>query len=241
MDGQPIRKERDTSAVGRGVPDDVASLFRRLTSVQEDERRRIARDLHDHLGQQLTALRMNLEVFRLQSGLDEARLQQLERTQQLAEELDRSIDFLIWQLRPPALGGEGLATALEELVNSWSERFKFHAQFHADHFNHADVDGDIEENLYRITQEALNNVVKHAKATTVRVRLERGQGVITLVIEDDGCGFDQSTERVDGDISYGLGLVGIRERAALLGGQLIVDSAGGRGTSLCVTVPASDS
>src|SRR5215213_4926117 len=110
--------------------DQIKALFKRLVTVQEDERRRISRDLHDHLGQQLTALRMNLEVFRLQCGLDDARLQQLERTQRLAEELDRSIDFLTWQLRPATLD-LGLTDALGQLTSNWSDRLGLRIDFHA--------------------------------------------------------------------------------------------------------------
>ena len=209
------------------------TLFRRLVSAQEDERRRIARDLHDDLGQLLTALRMNLEVFRLQCNLDPARLAQLERTQQLADGLDKRVDFLIWGLWPPVLEHRGLVPALMEFVKAWSDRFGVSAHFHST-LDEVRLDRDVENNLYRVTQEALTNVAKHAHATHVSVLLDRRGSILSLVIEDNGCGFD--TAAVDG--SSGLGLISMRERAALIGAELLVDSTVGRGTTAIVRLPA---
>src|SRR5262249_39804625 len=101
----------------------IKALFSRLVAAQEDERRRIARDIHDQMGQQMTALRMNLETWRLKSHGDPALLEQADRTQQLAEDLDQRIDFLTWQLRPATLDQSGLPAALRHLVTGWSERF----------------------------------------------------------------------------------------------------------------------
>jgi signal transduction histidine kinase len=224
----PERRTRDTQ---------IKALFQRLVTVQEDERRRISRDLHDHLGQQLTALRMNLEVFRLQCDLDPARLKQLERTQQLAEDLDKSIDFLTWQLRPAALEHLGLAAAITELVDKWSERFSVEARFDTSGLDGVRLHRDIEENLYRIAQEALNNVAKHAKPTRVNVMLEHRDGCVTLVVEDNGCGFDLGSSAPPQNEACHLGLIGMRERAALIGGELKVETAPDRGTSVHVRVP----
>jgi signal transduction histidine kinase len=203
------------------------TLVRRLISVQEDERRRIARDLHDDLGQHLTALRMNLEVFRLQCDLDAARLAQLERTQELADGLDQRVDFRIWGMWPPVLENRGLAPALVAFVKGWSDRFGVRADFHTT-LGDDRLDRDVENNLYRVTQEALTNVAKHAHATYVSVLLERPGASLTLLIEDDGRGFD--TGAVDG--SAGFGLTSMRERAALLGAELLIDSTVGRGTTV---------
>jgi len=208
------------------------TLFRRLISVQEDERRRIARDLHDDLGQHLTALRMNLEVFRLQCDLDRARLAQLERTQELADGLDKRVDFLIWGLWPPVLEHRGLAPALLAFVKGWSDRFGVRADFHTT-LGDDRLDRDVENNLYRVTQEALTNVAKHAQATQVSVLLERPGAFLTLLIEDNGRGFD--TGAVDG--SAGFGLTSMRERAELLGAELLVDSTVGRGTTIVLRMP----
>jgi signal transduction histidine kinase len=219
----------------------LKSLFRRLVSVQEDERRRIARDLHDHLGQQLTALRLNLEAFRLQCGLDEAQINQLERTQRLADDLDRSIDFLTWQLRPPTLEDLGLAAALKELAGSWSGRGSLEAQFHSIGMDGVRLNREVEENLYRIAQEALNNVVKHAGAHQANVVLTRSEQRLSLLIEDDGCGFDHRHIGTSDDQSRRhLGLLSMRERAGLIDGELSVDSELQRGTTILIRVPLAN-
>src|SRR5687768_13940020 len=219
-DGDDASNERLTA-----LREQTKTLFRRLISVQEDERRRIARDLHDDLGQLLTALRMNLEVFRLQCDLDPARLLQLERTQQLADGLDKRVDFLIWGLWPPVLEHRGLVPALMEFVKGWSDRFEVSAHFHST-LDDVRLDRDVENNLYRVTQEALNNVAKHAHATHVSVLLDRRGSMLSLVIEDNGCGFDPAAA----DRNSGFGLISMRERAALIGAELLVDSTVGRGT-----------
>jgi signal transduction histidine kinase len=219
----------------------LQSLFRRLVSVQEDERRRIARDLHDHLGQQLTALRLNLEAFRLQCGLDEAQIAQLDRTQRLADDLDRSIDFLTWQLQPPTLEHLGLAAALKELVGSWSSRGSLDAQFHSVGMERVRLNREVEENLYRIAQEALNNVVKHADARQVNVVLTRSEQRLSLLIEDDGCGFDHRNAETTNDPGRRhLGLLSMRERAGLIDGELTVDSELERGTTILIRVPLAN-
>jgi signal transduction histidine kinase len=208
------------------------TLFKRLVSVQEDERRRIARDLHDDLGQLLTALRMNLEVFRLQCDLDPARLAQLERTQQLADGLDERVDFLIWGLWPPVLEHRGLVPALTEFVKVWSDRFGVCAHFHST-LGNVRLDRDVENNLYRVTQEALTNIAKHAHATQVSVLLDRRGSVLSLMIEDDGRGFDITA--VDGSSRFGL--ISMRERAALIGAELLIESTVGRGTTTVLRMP----
>jgi two-component system sensor histidine kinase UhpB len=208
-------------------------------TAQEDERRRISRDLHDHLGQQLTALRMNLEVFRLQSDLDPARLEQLDRTQRLADELDKSIDFLTWQLRPASLDHRGLPQALRELSSDWSERLGLTIHFDSTLNEQCQVPREVQENLYRIAQEALHNVLKHASSARVSVSLLHQNGVLSLSVEDDGCGFDdQAVDRSDG--SHSLGLIGMQERAALIDGDFELRTQLGRGTSIHVRVPLPD-
>jgi PAS domain S-box-containing protein len=211
----------------------IKSLFRRLISVQEDERRRIARDLHDQLGQQLTALRMNIEVFRLQQPSDSPVLQQLDRTQRLADDIDRTIDYLTWQLRPEPLEHLGLAAALDQLVRNWSERFAIAGAFNETGAAQR-LPSDIEVNLYRIAQEALNNVVKHARASGIRVLLEIQPTGVTLTVQDNGCGFPIPAS---GNNHDQLGLVSMRERADLLRGTFELESQPHGGTTVIVRVP----
>lgn len=214
---------------------EVRGLFERLVSAQEEERRRIARDIHDHVGQQMTALRMSLEALRAQAAGHGTLVEQAERVQRLAEELDQAIDFLTWQLRPAVLDHLGLPAALQTLVEGWSERFSTAADFTADEAADVRLPRDVEANLYRIAQEALHNVAKHAHATHVTLSLAQQDGNLVLRIDDNGRGFDRDREVPAA--GSGMGLINMRERAALAGGRLELASAEGRGTSISVRIP----
>jgi PAS domain S-box-containing protein len=218
----------------RAVEAQIKMLFERLISIQEEERRRIAREIHDHLGQQLTALRINLEVAYTRLDGDPQELAQWQRTAQLADDLDRSIDFLTWELRPAALDQLGLSAALQNLVSGWSERFDIPADFDLSGDPELRLPPDAEANLYRIVQESLHNVVKHADATNVRVHLDCLDHETSIVVEDNGCGFDARHTVDDG---HHLGLVSMRERAALSGGRLDIESTPAGGTIVTVRVP----
>ena len=213
---------------------EVQALFQRLVAAQEEERRRIARDIHDQVGQQITALRLNIEALRGNATGDAALLKQAEQTERLAEELDQTIDFLTWEFTPATLDHLGLPTALVHLISGWSERFGIAAD--CDTFG---VEGlrfrpEIESNLYRLTQEALHNVYKHARASRVSVVLEKQHDCLVLVVEDDGVGFSVASHR--GVEAGSLGLLSMRERATLVGGELTIDSTPGQGTTLIVRV-----
>jgi PAS domain S-box-containing protein len=212
----------------------VRELLRRLVNVQEEERRRIARDIHDQMGQQMTALRMSLESLRAGFGGGGELAGRYAGALSLAEELDRSVDFLTWELRPASLDHLGLPASLANLVKGWSERFHVSAEFHPSGVGDLRLPPDAEINLYRLAQEALHNVYKHARATGVGVFFERRGGQAVLIVEDDGCGFDLGEAPAGGD---GMGLTGMRERATLVGGELEVESAPGGGTTIYVRVP----
>jgi two-component system, chemotaxis family, CheB/CheR fusion protein len=205
-----------------------------LIKAQEDERRRIARDLHDQLGQQLTALRLKLETLKGQAG-DRRQLEAgIEDLQALTKSLDLDVEFLAWELRPTTLDDLGLVAALRNYVKEWSERFHIIAEFHDTGMIDMRLPPEIESNLYRIAQEALNNVAKHAQAATANVLLERRDSEMSLIIEDDGVGFDSEADRSHGER---MGLMGIRERAALIGGTLEIESAPNKGTTIFIRFP----
>jgi PAS domain S-box-containing protein len=216
--------------------DQIKALLKRIITSQEEERRKIARDIHDHLGQQMTALRLSLEALCARSDVDPSIAEPTLRTQQLAEELDRSIDFLTWELRPASLDHFGLSAALRHLVTGWSERFGIPADYGATGTEGLRLAPEVETNLYRVAQEALHNVVKHAEATRVSVLLEWRDRRVVLVIEDNGRGFIQPDVRRRRS-TPGLGLVGMRERAVLVGGELEIESSPGGGTTIFVRVP----
>jgi signal transduction histidine kinase len=229
--------EENTSLVAeiaerRAAEEKITALFRRLVTVQDDERRRIARDVHDQLGQAMTALKMNLEALDETAPSTELFPALLHRSQALARDLDRAIDFLTWELRP-AIDHVSFSTALEGLVKSWSERFGIAADFLAN--GEHELPPDVQEHLYRVTQEALHNVAKHAAANHVSVMVTGGAAELVLLIEDNGRGFSEDATRGRSQDS-GLGLTSMRERAALVGGSLTVESAPGEGASIYVRV-----
>jgi two-component system CheB/CheR fusion protein len=202
-------------------------LLRRIVSAEEEERQRIARELHDQLGQHLTALKVGLE------GLPRSG-ENVERLKRIVSEIDRSVDRLTLELRPPVLDDVGLDGALGSLVDQFTQASGIQADVHTTGTEAERLPELIETSLYRILQEALTNVWKHAGAKSVSVILERTPGQVQLIVEDDGSGF----EPADGGTGDGrLGLLGIRERVSLIGGSFHIEAPLGQGTTLYVRVP----
>lgn len=212
-------------------------VLRQLVTVQEDERRRIARDLHDQLGQQLTALRLKLDILKKICGDNKELCECVGETQKAARQLDSDIDFLAWQMRPTALDDLGIAAALDHYVGQWSKQFDIPAIFNANRFGKILLASEVETQVYRIAQEALNNVYKHAKASRVNILLEPRDDFTVLIVEDDGDGFEPDEQILINKDKIGMGLIGMQERAALVGGSLEIESAKGEGTTIYVRVP----
>ena len=208
-------------------------MLQKLVSAQEDERRRIARDLHDELGQLLTALRLQLEAVR--KLCDQSELcGKVDEAQLTAKQLDTGIDFLAWELRPAALDDFGLYPALAKYAREWSHYSGITAELLDSTLKKARFSPEVETNLYRIAQEALNNVYKHADARRAEISFDRRGDLIVLIIEDDGIGFDPPEKF---NRKKGIGLIGMRERAALIGGGLEIESAPDKGTTIFARVP----
>jgi signal transduction histidine kinase len=160
----------------------------------------------------------------------------IEHTLGIARQIEADIDFLAWELRPALLDDLGLRAALNDYIERWSAHIGIAAVLHSTGLEAWRPSPEIESNLFRIAQEALHNVSKHSGATRVEVLLDRRGREMVLIIEDDGGGFDPSAQA---DASRGMGLDGMNERAALLGGKLEVESAPGQGTTVFVHVPVS--
>jgi PAS domain S-box-containing protein len=209
-------------------------LLSRLVFAQEDERRRIAREMHDQFGEQLTALGLGIRALKDRSGDDPRVAPQVSAIEKVAQQLDRDVDHLVWELRPTALDDLGLRAALDNYVQDWSVRAGVRADLHATGLSTDRLTSEVETTLYRIAQEALNNIAKHARAENVDVILERRPDQVSLIIEDDGVGFDQATA---GTAHQGFGLLGMQERAALVGATVQIESAAGEGTTIIVRMP----
>ncbi len=215
----------------------LQALSRRLVEVQESERRAIARELHDEAGQALASLRFGLRLLEREAkggeSVTERVAELMERTDALIEGLHR----LAADLRPPSLDPLGLEAALREYSRSAGAKFGLTVRFKAHGFTGERLPTAVETALYRMVQEAMTNVARHARATRVDILAERRGGRVLVMVEDDGAGFDPEKVRT-GDH---FGLLGLRERAEAMGGTLAVESSPGAGTTVVVEVSDADS
>jgi signal transduction histidine kinase len=213
-------------------------LLSHLVFVQEDERRRIARDMHDQFGEQLTALSLRIALLREACEKRGDLTGHLEALDTIAQRLDRDVELLVWQLRPTALDDLGLRAALTNYMQEWSQHSNIEAEFHTSGLLDDRLAPEVETALYRIAQEALNNVAKHSRARRVEVILERRADCVLLILEDDGVGFTPAESAAG---RQGFGLVGMQERAALVGASLEIESTPGHGATILVrmAVPAA--
>jgi two-component system CheB/CheR fusion protein len=217
--------ERELSEDARG------KLLEKLVNAQEGERRRLARDLHDQLGQQLTALRLKLDSLGQRNNLNaDTTFGEIE---DIVTQLDADVDFLAWEVRPIALDELGLETALANYTKQWSDHFHISGEFHSRGLGEQRLSPEIESNFYRIAQEALNNCAKHAECTRADIILECSDHQVALIIEDNGVGFDPQQAQS----ALAMGLLGMRERALLMGGTFEIESAHRKGTTIFVRVP----
>jgi len=220
------------AAVAVDLSERVArDALRRVVSAQELERRRLARELHDETGQALTSILLGLKTLedvRGQSDLSES----TSRLRELVVATLQDVRRLAVELRPKALDDFGLVPALERLVDTFREQTGIEVDLEP-RLGDERLPSDVETTLYRITQEALTNVVKHAHANRVSIVLTRRDGSVSAVIEDDGQGFSEGDST-----DNGLGLIGMRERVALVDGRLTVESSPGVGTTLSIEVPS---
>jgi PAS domain S-box-containing protein len=217
------------------VEDARVFLLRQLVNAQEGERRRISRELHDQLGQQVSALVLKLSILKKDAKLSTSAREELENLEELATQLDSDLDFLVWELRPTALDDLGLVEALSDYAANWSKHFNVPVDLDAHDMQEARLEPEIETVLYRMTQEALNNVAKHALAKHVQITLTSADEEVSLTVADDGVGFDN--KQPFGTGTKGLGLVGMRERAALGGGSVAITSKPGHGTKVLLRMP----
>ena len=210
------------------------SLRRLSTSVveaREEERRRIARELHDELGQRLTALKMELSALPAVSG-QAARQERVDGLMTMLDDTLASVRRISSDLRPMMLDDLGLNAAIEWLARDTARRMGIEVTVHLNE-NDAPVDDRVATAVFRMVQEALTNVARHARATDVTVALRQHDGELELVVEDNGTGYPEGAMQRDGSF----GLLGMRERAAILGGQFEFGNAPGGGARLTVRLP----
>ncbi len=209
-------------------------LLQQILTAQEEERSHIARELHDELGQQLAALSLKLGL--VNEDFDTSRKHRIELDAILNDTM-LSMQSLAVGLRPPALDFVGLPETLQNYFEEWVSLDGVRGEFASVGLDGTRLSPDVEIVLYRITQEALTNIRKHAHAGFVNMIVERRGEQVILIIEDDGDGFDIAGAASPSDGRRPLGLLGIRERAALVGGTVEIESSQGKGTTLFVRIP----
>ena len=214
-----------------------AQLLRRVISSQDERCQRISRDLHDEISQSLVALALDMEAQLVRdAGVSEASAARLEKFHQRLLDILQEINRIILDLRPTLLEDLGLLPALEWLAHQRLETAGVQVRVDS-RPPHLRLPKHLEISLYRIGQEAINNIAKHAQATTVRIELARMGDEISLTVQDDGRGFDLDDVLANADDRIGLGIFGMKERARLIGGRFAIQSQPGHGAQISVIVP----
>jgi signal transduction histidine kinase len=218
----------------------LAAMSRRLLAAQEGERRRIARELHDELGQLLTGAHLNLVSLQGGSARPHPGFDPLDDTLDLVDRALTTVRELSTELRPAVLDDGGLEDALRWLLDRVSHRAGFEARFEVQPID-AELSAEIQTTLFRVAQEALTNVMRHAGATEVVMTLCRRDNALELLVRDNGVGFDPGVAQKRASTGQSMGMIGMQERVGLIGGRLELESAPGRGVLLRATVPLEES
>jgi signal transduction histidine kinase len=215
--------------------------LKQIITAQEEERKRIARELHDETGQALASLMVGLRNVEEAPTPHEAR-QRLAELRALTADTLENVRRLALELRPSALDDLGLAAALRRYIQDYAARFKTRVDLQVDGLDQRRLALQVETAVYRIIQEALTNIARYAHASHVSVLVEarQAQQQLSIIIEDNGCGFDVESALHSGLAENRMGLYGMRERAELLGGTLTVESQSGCGTTIYVRLPLGD-
>jgi PAS domain S-box-containing protein len=234
LEGRVARRTAALAASNQGRQ----LLLRQLVTAQEEERLRIARDLHDQLGQQITGMQLGLKQLEQETeGTSVAKM--LPALQALALQMAIDTHRFATDLRPTALDDIGLVPTLQRLVEGWSAQTQVPAAFQSYGLDQYQLAPEVATTLYRVVQEALTNIQKYAHPTVVSVVLERRIDELLVIIEDNGRGFDVEALAARG--AHGqLGILGMRERVALLGGTLELESSPNNGTTIFVRVPLAE-
>ncbi len=229
---QEIRRQRAEAQI-REARQQLQALSTRLIQVQEEERRDIARELHDEIGQSLTLMKIKLQMSLHRNRHDEVLTRECVDIASTTLEQVRTMSL---NLRPPALDDLGLAPALQWALDRQEAATGWKIDFEPDPIP-GRMAMETETACFRVAQEALTNAARHAKAKKISVRLQLRDQTLTLIVEDDGVGFDQEAVRKRPAERSSLGLISMKERAALAGGRLEIESAGGSGTRVVAQFP----
>jgi signal transduction histidine kinase len=220
----------------RAASERLQTLSQRLVEIQETERRYIARELHDEVGQALTSLMLRLRLLEREADQPAHVRAAVDEMKRMTDAVSENLHRLAVNLRPASLDHLGLVPALQQHLDMVHDQHGIDAQLETVNLN-LRLPPDAETAIYRIVQEALTNVVRHSQATHVDVLLEQRGAELVVIIEDNGIGFDPAEAMESGRI----GLFGMRERAEMLGGRLLLETSPRTGTTVLLEVPYGDS
>ena len=233
-----LRVAERTVELGRATVR-ARTLAQRLFDVQEAERRAVAQDLHDEIGQVLTALKLNLQQVQ-RDGRGTEPSMELTESIEISDQLLARVRSLALDLRPSLLDDLGLVPALRWYATRQAERAGWKLQLYLDEAPLI-LTGSRSIACFRVVQEAMTNIARHAKATAVSLSLAVASEEVRVVVQDDGCGFDEVAMRSRAQQGQSMGLLGMEERVSLVGGGMTIRSTVGRGTSLSFSVPLTES
>jgi PAS domain S-box-containing protein len=229
-----LQHEIEERSQAQRARDEVVRL---LITADEQARERLSRELHDQIGQQLTALLLGLQSLKQASSGRAKALATIDQLYGIADQIGREAHQLALDLRPTALDDLGLAAALANYAGDWARRSQVGVNFHSHGLDEPRPASEIETTIYRVVLEALNNVARHARAAHVSIVLERRDNQVIAIVEDDGRGFDAEAVIAALRAEQRLGLLGMRERVAQVGGTLTVESNPGSGTTVIARIP----
>ncbi len=228
-------QERERARIRKQAMEVRTRVLKQVMAAQEEERRRIARDLHDEIGQCLTSLLIGLKTVEGASSIGDARIHAAELRRIASMALDE-VKRMARGLRPSVLDDVGLSAALERLADDFAHAHDLTFDVKISGLESLRLPEAVETALYRIAQEAITNVVKHAAAQNILLHVEREAGAVHMKVADDGRGFSIHDARTEG----GLGLSGMRERVALMDGTISIESQPGQGTRIGVSIPLAE-
>jgi PAS domain S-box-containing protein len=239
-DGTTVSIGQDVSERSR-AEEERRRLLQRLITAQEDERRHLSRELHDNLGQYLSALILGLESLARLPDLTPAAVNQLSYLTETTKQFELEVHGIALELRPTTLDDLGLEAALSSFAREWERRHdrRIKVVFNSSGFANPDkrLPFDVEVAIYRVVQEALTNASRHSNAEIVSIILERDNNQVRVTIEDDGVGFDVEKVMSSPLENRRLGLMSMQERVQMVGGEFKIDS--GAGTTIVVTIPVA--
>jgi signal transduction histidine kinase len=212
----------------------LRELSSHIQKLQEEEKKKISRELHDNFGQMLTSIKMNLEILK-GKNINKPSDDLFSDISLQLDEAKKEIREISYRLRPRVLDDLGLVPALKMLAEDVSEKTGIKGIFQSHNYN-CRLDSDIETNLYRIVQEALNNIAKHSRASEFFIQLVKHEDKIILSVDDDGLGYN-NTQKEKNDIKSGMGMINMAERAISLNGKFNITSEPGKGSEILIEIP----